>query len=285
MPANTRLIRRRIRSVKNTAQITKAMEMVAASKMRRAQSMVLASRPYSQKMEELISNLAAAVGTSEAPHPLLDRREARNIGMLFITADRGLCGSLNSNVIRAAGNLILEQKVPVKIVASGRKGRDFMIRRSQNVIAEFIQLSDRPALADTTPMSHILIDEYSSGSIDEAFLVYSQFVSTLIQRPVVKRLLPVEPAQLTGASAEYIYEPNADAVLNYLLPRYVEVQVYQAFLESIASEQSARMVAMRGATENAKELIGDLTLSYNRARQAGITTEFTEIAAGAEALA
>lgn len=285
MPANTRQIRRRIRSVKSTAQITKAMEMVATSKMRRAQNMVLASRPYSDKMVELLSRLAAVARSSEAPHPLLARREPRTIGLLVITADRGLCGSLNSNAIRKAASFILEQNKPVKIVAVGRKGRDWLIRRGQNVVAEFTQMSDRPALIETTPISHILIDEYVSAGIDEAYVIYSHFVSTLVQRPVAKRILPVEPAALSGASAEYIYEPNIPAVLDHLLPRFVEVQVYQTILEAIASEQSARMVAMRNATENAKELIDDLTLSYNRARQAGITTEITEIAAGAEALA
>ncbi len=285
MPANTRQIRRRIKSVKSTAQITKAMEMVAASKMRRAQSMVLASRPYSEKMSELLSNLAAAVGGAEAPHPLLERRESRNIGLLVITADRGLCGGLNSNTIRAAATFILEQHKPMKIIAVGKKGRDWLIRRGQNVVAEFTQIPDKPALIDTTPISHILIDEYTNGGIDEAYIVYSQFVSTLVQRPVVKRILPVEPAEVSGPNTEYIYEPNVPGVLNHLLPRFVEVQVYQTILEGIASFQSAQMVAMRNATENANELIGDLTLSYNRARQASITTEISEIAAGAEALA
>ncbi|MBI2954573.1 MAG: ATP synthase F1 subunit gamma [Chloroflexi bacterium] len=285
MPANTRQIRRRIRSVKSTAQITKAMEMVAASKMRRAQSMVLASRPYSEKMDELLGHLAAAVGGFEAPHPLLQRREPRKIGLLVITADRGLCGGLNSNTIRAAANFILDQQKPMKIVAVGKKGRDWLIRRGQNVVAEFTQMSDVPSLIDTTPMSHILIDEYVNAEIDEAYIVYSQFVSTLVQRPLIKRLLPVEPAKVSGPNTEYIYEPDVSGVLGQLLPRFVEVEVYQAILEGIASFQSAQMVAMRNATENANELIGDLTLSYNRARQASITTEISEIVSGAEALA
>ncbi|MDA8187707.1 MAG: ATP synthase F1 subunit gamma [Dehalococcoidales bacterium] len=285
MPANTRQLRRRIRSVKNTSQITKAMEMVAASKMRRAQMMVLSSRPYSEKMGELLSHLAAAVKSSEVPHPLLESRETRNVGLLVVTANRGLCGGLNSNAIRQAGSFILDQQNPVKIVAVGRKGRDWFVRRDQNVIAEFIQLPDRPALIDTTPISHILIDEYVRGEVDEVYAVFSQFVSTLVQKPVLKRLLPIEPAALTGARAEYIYEPSAGDVLTKLVPRYVEVQVYQAILEASASEWSARMVAMRNATENAHEMIGDLTLSLNRARQASITTEITEISAGAEALA
>jgi F-type H+-transporting ATPase subunit gamma len=181
---------------------------------------------------------------------------------------------------------VLDQKVPVKLVTVGRKGRDWMIRRGQNVIAEFIQLTDRPSLADTTAISHVLIDEYLRGEIDEVYAVFSRFVSTLVQRPTIERLLPIEPvAELAGPNVEYIYEPGPAAVLDQLVPRFVEIQVYQAILESKASEQSARMVAMRNATENAQEIIGDLTLSYNRARQASITTEITEISAGAEALA
>ncbi len=286
MPVNTRTIRRRIRSVKNTSQITKAMEMVAASKMRRAQSMVLASRPYSDKMSELLGHLAAALGTTDVVHPLLARREANNVGLMLVTGDRGLCGSLNSNVIRQGASFILEQKHPVKIITVGRKGRDWMVRRGQNVVAEFTQLPDRPGLIDTTAISHILIDDYASGAVDEVYAVFTQFVSTLVQKPVIRKILPIEPTpDLTGAHLEFIYEPNPAAVMTELLPRFVEVQVYQTILEAIASEQSARMVAMRNATDNAKDLIDDLTLSYNRARQASITTEITEISAGAEALA
>jgi F-type H+-transporting ATPase subunit gamma len=261
------------------------MEMVAASRMRRAQNMVLASRPYSDKMDELLGDLAAVTGGGEAPHPLLAQRETKAIGLIVITADRGLCGSLNSNAIRAAGNFILEQQKPVKIIAVGRKGRDWLIRRGQNVVAEFTQLSDRPRLIDTTGISHIIIDEYISGTIDEAYVIYSHFVSTLVQRPVVKRLLPIQPNELKGSNTEFIYEPTAPEVLNALLPRFVEVEVYQTILEAIASEQSARMVAMRNATQNAKDLIDDLTLNLNRVRQASITSEIAEIAAGAEALA
>ncbi|MBI4320075.1 MAG: ATP synthase F1 subunit gamma [Chloroflexi bacterium] len=286
MPVNTRQIRRRIRSVKNTSQITKAMEMVAASKMRRAQQMVLASRPYSEKMSTLLSHLAAAIGIVEVPHALLARREAKNVGVVLITSDRGLCGGLNSNVIRQGASFILDQKCPVKLITVGRKGRDWMARRRQNIIADFTQIPDRPKLVETTPVSHIIIDEYQAGEMDEVYAIYTRFISTLVQKPVVTKLLPIEPApELTDAYLEYIYEPNPSAVMTHLLPRFIEVQVYQTILDAIASEQSARMVAMRNATENAKDLIDGLTLSYNRARQASITTEITEISAGAEALA
>lgn len=286
MPLNTRQIRRRIRSVKNIAQITKAMEMVAASRMRRAQQMALSSRPYSDKMRELLSDLAAAVTDVETLHPLLRKREVKQVGVLLVTTDRGLCGSLNSNVIRQGATFVLDQKVPVKLVTVGRKGRDWMVRRGQNVIAEFTNLSDRPRLDDTTAISHVLIDEYVRGEVDEVYVIFPRFVSTLIQRPVIERLLPVEPAsELAGPNVDYIYEPDPTTVLGQLMPRFVEIQVYQTILESKASEQSARMVAMRNATENANEVTADLTLSLNRARQASITTEITEISAGAEALA
>lgn len=286
MPLNTRQIRRRIRSVKNIAQITKAMEMVAASRMRRAQQMALSSRPYSDKMRELLSDLAAAVTDVETLHPLLQKREVKQVGVLLVTTDRGLCGSLNSNVIRQGATFVLDQKVPVKLVTVGRKGRDWMVRRGQNVIAEFTNLSDRPRLDDTTAISHVLIDEYVRGEVDEVYVIFPRFVSTLIQRPVIERLLPVEPAsELAGPNVDYIYEPDPTMVLGQLMPRFVEIQVYQTILESKASEQSARMVAMRNATENANEVTADLTLSLNRARQASITTEITEISAGAEALA
>mgnify|MGYP005855675033 FL=1 len=286
MPLNTRQIRRRIRSVKNIAQITKAMEMVAASRMRRAQQMALSSRPYSDKMRELLSDLAAAVTDVETLHPLLQKREVKQVGVLLVTTDRGLCGSLNSNVIRQGATFVLDQKVPVKLVTVGRKGRDWMVRRGQNVIAEFTNLSDRPRLDDTTAISHVLIDEYVRGEVDEVYVIFPRFVSTLIPRPVIERLLPVEPAsELAGPNVDYIYEPDPTMVLGQLMPRFVEIQVYQTILESKASEQSARMVAMRNATENANEVTADLTLSLNRARQASITTEITEISAGAEALA
>mgnify|MGYP005856696103 CR=1 FL=1 len=279
-------MRRRIRSVQTTSQITRAMEMVAASKMKRAQSMAIASRPYSDRMGELLNRLAATlVGhNSAAPCPLLEWRERRVVGLTVITARGGLCGSLNSNVIRQAETFILDQNRPVKVLAVGRKGRDWMVRHGHNVIAEFAEVPDRPTLVDTRPISRTLIDRYIRGEIDEVHVVHSQFVSTLIQRPVVRHLLPIEPAESSAPLTEYIFEPDAGEILTRLLPRYVEVQVYQALLEAIASEQSARMVAMRNATDNARKLTNDLSLRLNRARQNSITAEIIEIAAGAEVL-
>ncbi len=283
--ANIRAIRRRIRGVQNTAKITRAMEMVAASRMRRAQERGLAGRSYAEKIQQVIADLAALPETGGALHPLLQRRPVVKIAIVHITPDRGLCGGLNTNINRLAANFILEQTVPVTLITVGRKGLDFMRRHSCNILAEFTQLGDRPSLLDTLPISHIIIEDYSKGVIDLVYLAYAQFVSTMLQRPVLKQLLPVEPASIPQVqNVDYIYEPGSDAVLDGLLPRFVEMQVYHAILESIASEQSARMVAMRNATDNAKELIEELTLLYNKVRQESITKELLDIAGGAEAL-
>ena len=281
-----REIRRRIRSVRSTAQITRAMEMVAASKMRRAQLRVIAARPYAEKIREVLAHLAAQPRRREEVHPLLEQRPVQRIGILHITADRGLCGGLNANMNRRTAAFILErQGTPASLVTVGRRGRDFMVRYGQDVRAEFTKISDQPRLADTLAISRVLIEDYEGGVMDQVFLAYSEFVSTLVQRPVMRLLLPIEPVFMErGRYVEYIYEPTSPTVLEGLLPRFVEMQVYHAILESIASEQSARMVAMRNATDNALEMVEDLTLAYNKARQASITKEITEIAAGAVAL-
>jgi len=276
-----RIIRRRIRSIRSTAKITKAMEMIAASKMRQAQLRVIAARPYSEKMREVLANLAAQTRTEGDSHPLLQHREVQHATVIHITSDRGLCGGLNANVNRRTASFILEQRTPVNLITVGRKGRDFMSRYDRNIRAEFTQLGDKPALVDTTPISRVVIDDYAGRLTDEIYLAYTEFITTAIQRPVFRKLLPIEPAKLRPAqSIDYIYEPSASAVLGELLPRYVEMQVYQAILESIASEQSARMVAMRNATDNANEMIDDLTLTYNKARQELITKELLDIAGG-----
>ena len=282
--ANIRLIRRRIRSIQSTAKITKAMEMVATSKMRRAQERVLAGRAYAEKLHQVIADLAAQPGG--AAHPLLERREPDRIAIIHMTTDRGLCGGLNANMNRAAAAFILEQVAPTVLITVGRKGRDFMRRHGRELVAEFTGVSDRPTLLDTLPMSRIVIDDYTNGTVDAVYLAYTRFISTATQRPMLQQLLPVEPAKVehTG-EIEYIYEPDARAVLAELLPRFVEMQVYHALLEAIASEQSARMVTMRNATDNANELVQDLTLMYNKARQEMITKELLDITGGAEALA
>ena len=282
--ANIRLIRQRIRGVQSTAKITRAMEMIATSKMRRAQEAGVAGRPYDEKIRQVITALAA-LPQAGAPHPLLQNRPVNSIEIVHITPDRGLCGGLNASVNRTAAGFLVEQTVPVNVVTVGRKGNEFMRRVGRDIRAEFDHLGDRPSLLETLPISRIIIDDYTNGVVDAVYLVYTRFVSTMTQTSVMERLLPVEPAELPAMqNVEYIYEPSAEAVLGELLPRFVEMEVYHAILESIASEQSARMVAMRNATENANELIQDLTLMYNKARQESITTELLDISSGAAAL-
>lgn len=284
MPS-TREIRRRIRSVTSIGQVTKAMEMVAASKMRRAQAMALATRPYAEKLQQVLSSLSAQTGGVETLHPLLARRPVKNTCLILITADRGLAGGLNSNIIRYAAQFVLERSTPVHLVTVGRRGRDWMLRRRRDIVAEFTGLGDRPSMNDTTPMSRVVMDGYLHGECDEVYVAYTHFQSTLIQRPTSFRLLPVEPPpQATSHYLEFIYEPSPQEVLAQLLPRYVDMEVYHAVLEAVASEQSARMVAMRNATENAQEIVSELTLRYNKARQETITKELLEIASGAQAL-
>jgi F-type H+-transporting ATPase subunit gamma len=281
--ANIRLIRRRIRSVQSTAKITKAMEMVATSKMRRAQDRDLAGRPYAEKIQRVLSDLVAQEGGFA--HPLLQRRELKKIEIIHITPDRGLCGGLNANMNRSTAAFVLEQSSSSVLITIGRKGRDYMLRYGREVRAEFTGIGDRPSLIDTLPISRIVIDDYSKGFADAVYLAYTRFVTTMTQQPVLQQLLPVEPAPREhGGEVEYIYEPARRLVLAELLPRFVEMEVYHAVLESIASEQSARMVAMRNATENATEVVQDLTLMYNKARQEMITKELLDITGGAEAI-
>jgi F-type H+-transporting ATPase subunit gamma len=279
-----RKVKRRIRGVRNIAKITRAMEMIAASRMRKAQERGLAGRPYAEKIEQVIADLAALPDIG-LQHPLLQSREIKKIAVVHITPDRGLCGGLNANLNRQLASFILQQKIPVEVVAVGRKGRDFSVRNACTLCAEFTQLSDQPGYLDTLPVSNIVIEEFTRGIIDMVYISYAHFISTLVQKPVMKQLLPVQPASIPGGqNVDYIYEPGAEAVLGSLLPRFVEMEIYHAILESIASEQSARMVAMRNATDSANELIGDLTLLYNKARQESITRELLDITGGVVAL-
>jgi F-type H+-transporting ATPase subunit gamma len=262
------------------------MEMVSAAKMRKAQQRVLASRPYSEKLRGVIADLSAATADPEvlAQYPLLADREIKGAAVILITPDRGLTGALNTNIIRRASRYILtDAGVPVEVIAAGKKGRDFMVRTSQNVAAAFTGLGDNVTLDDLRPVAEVASEDYLSGKVDAVYIVYAEFVNTLTQRPVVRQLLPIERPEEVGTYSDYIFEPSPEDVLQQLLPRYAEVQLYQAFLESIASEHSARMVAMRNASENAKDLVSDLTLERNKARQSRITQEVSEIAAGANA--
>jgi F-type H+-transporting ATPase subunit gamma len=280
-----RLLRRRIRSVQSTAKITRAMEMIATAKMKRAQEQALSGRPYSDKISQVIADLAAEFAKEGAIHPLLGKREIKRIAIIHITADRGLCGGLNANMNRLTAKFILEQHVPVTLVTVGRKGRDFMYRHEYNIRAEFTRISDRPIMQETLPISHVIIDDYTSRHIDQVYLAYTRFVTTITQNPTLELLLPIEPAVIPKSETkEYIYEPNPSFVLNELLPRFVEMRIYHAVLEAIASEQSARMVAMRNATDNANDVIADLTLTLNKARQEMITKELLDISGGVEVI-
>ena len=283
--ASVRQIRRRIRSVENTAKITKAMSMIAASKMRRTQEAALRGRPYSDLMQTLLAHLAAQTSDDEEHHPLLVNRQRRNIALITITPDRGLTGGLNSNINRAAGQFVAAQDAGVKVVAMGKKGRDFMVRTGQDVAAVFTDVPDRPGLDEVAPLARIVIDLFTAEEVDAVFVAYAQFVNTTLQRPVVEQLLPVAPSDLdAGQAVGYIYEPSEQPVLDALLPRYVEMQLYHYLLEGIASEQSARMVAMRNATDNANVMVDDLTLVMNKARQETITKELLDIVGGVAAV-
>ena len=288
-------IRGRIGSVRNIAQITRAMEMVAASRMKRAQDAILAARPYSDELRAALSRVAAVVG--EEVHPLLARRPVKRVALIMITTDRGLAGSLNANSIRAALRWTQskmqssddgEGRVEVEAITIGRKGRDGLRRAGIPIAAHFSQLGDRPSFSDVTPIARLVTEDFLEGRYDEIDVAYSTFVTTLTQRPEISPLLPIAtPKQEEGADIEndeYLFEPSPEAVLSKLLPHFVAIDLYRAVLENQASEQSARMIAMRNSTDNANELIEDLTLVYNKTRQATITREMIEIASGAEAL-
>lgn len=296
MPS-TREIRGRIRSIKNIAQITRTMQMVASSRMRRAQERVEQSRPYSEQLRALVSRLANITGEDLGGEvALLKQRPVRNIGYVLITPDRGLSGALPSNINRKAASSALEaqrqyaeqgEQPGIEYVAVGRKGRDFVLRNQLRMVAEFTNYGDRPGLLDASAIAQVATDAFLKGEVDVVYLVYARFINTVTQVPTVIQLLPVQPpAQEEGEQKviEYIYEPDPASILQALLPRYVDVLVYQALLESLASQYSAQMVAMKNATDNANDLIQDLTLTYNKARQASITTQILEVVAGAEAL-
>ena len=272
--------------MENTGKVTNAMSLIAASKMRRAQNSVLQGRPYAEKIYEVIAHLAAQPSEDgEALHPLLEIRPINRIGLLAITPDRGLAGGMHSTINRRVAQFILEQDAPTRSIAVGRKGRDFMARYGQDLLAVFADLGDRPLVADTIPISRMLIDNFLDGEMDEVYLVYTKFISTMSQEPVVEKLLPVTPAELSASDRSgYIYEPDTLTVLGSLLPQFVDMEVYHAMLESVASEQSARMVAMRNATDNAKSLAGDLTLVMNKLRQDSITNELLDLVGGQVAL-
>lgn len=285
MPAFRDIVRR-IDSIRNTQKITKAMQVVAATRLRKAQAAVQATRPYAEKMIEVLQT--AGERATEYKHPFLVRREGKRAVMILVTTDKGLCGAINVNNIRAATRYMNEHHAEgQRYVTVGRKGRDFLLRYRREVIAEVSGVSDRPTVAEILPAITVALEEYTKGNTDAVLLCYSKWVSTMKQDPVVHVLIPAEipPREAgSGPSADYIYEPDPESVLDGLLPRYVETQVFQAVLENKASEYSAKMIAMQNATKAAGDLIDALTLYANKVRQAGITTELMEIVSGAEAM-
>ncbi|WP_028116982.1 F0F1 ATP synthase subunit gamma [Ferrimonas senticii] len=281
-------IRTKIASVKNTQKITSAMEMVAASKMRKAQDRMHASRPYAESMRKVIGHIAQ--GSLEYKHPYMQEREVKSVGYIVVSSDRGLCGGLNINVFKQvlkASAQWREQGVDVQLATIGNKGALFLPAVGGNVVAQATGLGDAPAMADLIGAVKVMLDAYDEGKLDRLFVVYNKFVNTMKQEPVIDQLLPLPKGDTghAGNSWDYVYEPsNPQPLLDMLLKRYVEATVYQGVVENVASEQAARMVAMKAATDNAGNLIDDLQLVYNKARQAAITQELSEICSGAAAV-
>lgn len=297
--ATVREIERRIRSVTNIAQVTRALEAVSASKVRKAQNAVQNTRPYASEAWRVLADLTRQAGAGPNLHPLLTSRPVKSIDLIVISSDRGLCGAFNYNVIRLALEFIKKQSVPVNVISVGRKGRELLYRAGQRIIAEFSGLPASPSLLDVSSIGRTAVDDFLSARADAVYVAYTDFINTLSQKAHVRPLLPlglgaseetiasqalggIEPTR--SAPYVYLYEPNINAILDNLVPRFTELQVYQAILESLASEHSARMVAMRNATDNAKALVDSLTLVRNKARQTAITGELLDIAGGAEAL-
>jgi F-type H+-transporting ATPase subunit gamma len=282
-------IRGKIKSVENTKKITKAMEMVAASKMRKAQDRMRAARPYSEKVRQIVGNLSRA--NPEYVHPFMQANDAKVAGYVVVTTDKGLCGGLNTNVLRAVTTQLREQQakgIGAEVVAIGNKGLGFMNRVGAKVVSQVTGLGDTPHLERLIGPVKTLLDAYTEGRVNAVYICYTKFINTMKQESVIEQLLPLSADELQaggkGRDWDYIYEPDANAVIDELLVRYVEAQVYQAVAENMASEQSARMVAMKAATDNAGNVISELKLVYNKTRQAGITKELSEIVAGAAAV-
>jgi F-type H+-transporting ATPase subunit gamma len=293
---NAREVRLRIRSVKNIAQVTRALQAVSASKVRKSMQALMNTRPYAVKAWQVLRHIAAQPGR-ENLHPLLTRStKLENILVVLVTGDRGLAGAYNANVVRFALHRFVDSTLPVSYITVGRKGRDLMMRRRQTVIAEFSNLPAAPTFGDVSAIGRLAVDEYLSGKADEVYLIYTDFINMARQVPTIKKLLPLEidegqgrvaefaPAA-GGPAASYIYEPGQEQILNEIVPRFTALQVYQAIIESLASEHAARMVAMKNATDSASALADSLQLEYNKARQQTITNELLDIAGGAEALA
>jgi len=283
--AKTHDLKRRIRSIKNTMQVTKAMKMVSAARLRRAQERILAARPFALTTSKLLTSLAARANPEL--HPLLVQREIKTVEVVLVTSDRGLCGSFNANAIKAAAAFLVQQKSStLHVMSVGRRGRDFVRRRGIKITAEWLDVFRNLDFSTARTIADDLIARYASGEIDAVVLAYNEFKSVVAQRPVVEQILPIPRAELTGAgeAEDYIYEPDPESLFEAILPGYVRVQVWRALLGAAAAEHAARMTAMDAATKNAKELTESLTLHMNRVRQASITTSIIEVVSGAAAL-
>ncbi len=284
MAKGMREIKREIKSKQNTKQITKAMELVSASKLRRAQEAAIASRPYADKLKEVVASIAA--GTKDVKHPMLESRPVKRTGYLVITSDRGLAGGYNSNILRKVTQTIREKHKSTDeyaLFVIGRKGRDYFRRRNMPIVEEVTGLPDAPTFADIKTVAYTAVKNFAEGAYDELYLYYNQFVNAITQVPTETRLLPLESINSGASVSSYEYEPSPEGVLEMLLPKYAETLIYSAVLDGKASEFGARMTAMGSATKNATKMINQLTLTYNRARQAAITQEISEIVAGANA--
>ncbi|WP_435922761.1 ATP synthase F1 subunit gamma [Paenibacillus sp. DYY-L-2] len=284
MAKGMREIKRQIKSVQNTRQITKAMEMVASAKLRKAQEKAQASRPYVEKLKEVVSSIAA--GSNDVSHPMLVSRPVKRTAYIVITSDGGLVGGYNANMLRSVMDTIKEKHASAEeygLFVIGRKGRDYFTRRGLPVVQAVTDLSDTPKFADIKSLTYAAVQGFESEQFDEIYVCYSKFINAITQRPTVERLLPFDNVEHHGVTAEYEYEPSPEGVLEVLLPKYAETLIFSALLEGKASELGAKMTAMGSATKNATKMINELTLTYNRARQAAITQEITEIVAGANA--
>jgi len=288
--ASTKEIRSKIKSVQNTRKITKAMEMVAASKMRRAQERMRNARPYAEKIREIVANLSKANPEFRSSYMVI--RDVKKIGTILVTTDKGLCGGLNTNVLRLIANQVRDMQgsnIDIEYTAIGSKGLQFLNRSKAKIISQTTHIGDTPHMDMLIGAITAQLEAFERGEIDAVYLAYNRFVNAMKQEPVLEKLIPLEPVALTpeekaGNSWDYSYEPDAESILNGLLKRYVEAMIYQAVAENMASEQSARMVSMKAASDNAKNVIGELQLEYNKTRQAAITKELSEIVGGAAAV-
>lgn len=290
--SNTQQLRRRIKSISNTRQITKAMELVAASKMRKAQNQVIASRPYARVVEHVLH--AVGAGVERSKHPLLrleSMNDVKNVAFVLIAPDKGLAGSLVTNIMRETLQFFTQNTNELHVITVERKARDFILKMGKHISADFDSLQSPPTMRDTNPIARLVIDSFTQGLYDEVYIAYTHFINTVTQKSIIKKILPIENPQQNPEEAsenedrgEVRFEPSSDDILESLLPRYIEIELYQAVSEAAASEHSARMVAMKNASDNAKDIIYDLQLTYNTTRQGAITQELAEVTAGANAM-